>query len=77
MTEFNIVLIPIAYQWLIQDFPEVGTPTFGEGVVLAPTYDFATLSNKLHEIERIWTLGGGGGARPKFYYGDPPLHTLI
>ena len=22
-----------------------------------PTYDFATFSQKLHEIERIWTLG--------------------
>ena len=35
----------------------------------APTYDFAKISQKLHEIERIWT----GGARPKFYYVDPPL----
>ena len=26
---------------------------------------------KLHEIERIWAPGGG--ARPKFYYVDPPL----
>ena len=24
----------------------------------APTYDFAKLSQKLHEIERIWTRGG-------------------
>ena len=38
----------------------------------APTYDFAKFSQKLHEIERIWTPGGGG-ARPKFYYVDPPL----
>ena len=37
----------------------------------APTYDFAKFSQKLHEIERIWTRGGG--ARPKFYYVDPPL----
>ena len=37
----------------------------------APTYDFAKFSQKLHEIERIWTPGGG--ARPKFYYVDPPL----
>ena len=28
----------------------------------APTYDFAKFSQKLHEIERIWTPGGGGGA---------------
>ena len=24
----------------------------------APTYDFAKFSQKLHEIERIWTRGG-------------------
>ena len=36
----------------------------------APTYDFAKFSPKLHEIERIWAPGG---ARPKFYYVDPPL----
>ena len=38
----------------------------------APTYDFAKFPQKLHEIERIWTPGGEG-ARPKFYYVDPPL----
>ena len=38
-----------------------------------PTYDFAKISQKLHEIERIWTPKGGRGARPKFYYVDPPL----
>ena len=37
----------------------------------APTYNFAKISQKLHEIERIWTPRGG--ARPKFYYVDPPL----
>ena len=26
-----------------------------------PTCDFAKFSQKLHEIERIWTPGGGGG----------------
>ena len=25
----------------------------------APTYDFAKFSRKLHEIERIWSGGGG------------------
>ena len=29
----------------------------------APTYDFAKFSQKLHDIERIWTPRGGGGAR--------------
>ena len=41
----------------------------------APTYDFTKFSQKLHEIERIWTPGGG--ARPKFYYVDPPLKTVL
>ena len=55
-------------QWRIQDVPEEGAPTPQGG---APTYDFAIFSQKLHEIERIWAPGGG--ARPKFYYVDPPL----
>ena len=38
----------------------------------APTYDFAKFFQKPHEIERIWTPRGG--ARPKFYYVDPPLY---
>ena len=37
-----------------------------------PTYDFAKISQKLHEIERICTPRGRG-AGPKFYYVDPPL----
>ena len=36
-------------QWWIRNFPEVG----------APTYNIAKISQKLHEIERIW-IGGGG-----------------
>ena len=32
---------------------------------------FCQFSQKLHEIERIWTPTGG--ACPKFYYVDPPL----
>ena len=35
-------------QWRIQDFPKEG----------APTYDFVKISQKLHEIERIWTPRG-------------------
>ena len=33
------------------------------------------LSRKLHENEKHWNNGprGGGGARPKSYYVDPPL----
>ena len=41
----------------------------------APTYDFAKFSQKLHEIESIWTRGGA--ARPKFYYADPPLMIIM
>ena len=49
-TTFNII------QWRIKDFPKVGAPTlWGRG---APTYNFAKSSQKLYEIERIWTPGG-------------------
>ena len=46
--------IPNCTQWRIQNFPEVGTPTLLGGGGL-PTYFFAKISQKLHEIERIWT----------------------
>ena len=60
------------YQWRIQDFSEVGTPTLGGRG--APTYDFAKFSEKLHEIERIWTLGEGTHpSRPL----DPPLNIIV
>ena len=39
-------------------FPRGGSPTPQRGV---PTYDFVKVSQKLHEIERIWTPRGGGG----------------
>ena len=29
----------------------------------APTYNFAKFSQKLHEIERIWTPPGGGASK--------------
>ena len=47
-------------QWRIQDFPEEGAPTPRGGG--APTYEFAKFSQKMHEIERIWT--GGRPSRP-------------
>ena len=50
-------------QWRIQDFPEEG----------APTYDFAKFSQKLHEIERIWTPRGRFLA-PAL---DPPLIRYV
>ena len=53
----KVVLLSVADQ----EFPRRG----------APTYDFAKISPKLHEIERIWTPRVG--SRPKFYYVDPPL----
>ena len=40
----------------IQDSTDVGAPTLQE----APTYDFAKVFQKLHEIEKNWTGGGGG-----------------
>ena len=39
----------------------------------APTYDFAKFSQKLHEIERIWTRGGASLPPPL----DPPLERAI
>ena len=59
----NYIRVPITvtYQWRIQDFSKEGAPTPG-GV--APTYDFAKFSEKLHEIERIGTPGGGRPPRP-------------
>ena len=45
----------------MQDVAEVG----------APTYDFANISKKLHEIERIWTQGASL-APPS----DPPLDEI-
>ena len=42
-------------QWQIQDFPEVGRQPSGE----VPTYDFTKFSQKLDEIESIWTRGRG------------------
>ena len=48
----------------------MGAPTLQE----VPTYDFAKISQKLHEIKRIWIPGSeGGDASPKFYYVDPSL----
>ena len=57
-----------------QGFPRGGGANSPGGV---PTYDFAKFSQKLHEIERIWAPGGEGGARPKFYYVDPPLYDVV
>ena len=48
------------FQWWIQDFPEVGVPT----------YDFGKISQKLKEIERIWT-GGHASLEPT----PPPLRS--
>ena len=39
----------------------------------APTYDFAKFSQKLHEIERIWTPRGHASLAPPL---DPPLFKL-
>ena len=47
-------IIQLRFQWRIQDFPKEGAPTLGG----APTYNFAKFSQKLHEIERIWTPRG-------------------
>ena len=56
-------------------FPQGGAPTPRGG---APTYDFAKISQKLYEIERIWTPRGARvpcapplrSATAKFWDGD-------
>ena len=50
-------------------FPRGGGANSPGGV---PTYDFAKFSQKLHEIEKIWTPGRGGrvSLAPPL---DPPL----
>ena len=49
-------------------FPRGGRQTLQR----APSYDFGKFSQKLHEIERIWTPKGGGG-RPL----DPPMRKIL
>ena len=59
-------------QWRIQDFPEVGATTLQRG---PPTYDFANICQNCMKLKELGARGGGGGvARPKFYYLDPPLY---
>ena len=41
----------------------------------APTYDFAKFSQKLHEIERIWTPRGRGECVPRERL-DPPVKSM-
>ena len=60
------------FQWRIQDFPEEGAPTLRGGGGRQHTIlpNFPKNCMKLKEFE---PPGGRGGARPKFYYVDPPL----
>ena len=51
-----MILLVVDLQWRNQDFLEVVPRTLGGGGV--PTYDFTKFSQKLHEIERIWTPRG-------------------
>ena len=51
-------------------FPRGGDANSQGGV---STYDFARFSQKLHEIERIWTPEGGTPHAPPL---DPPLIIL-
>ena len=48
---------PHTYPSAVADpgFPQDGSTSPPRGV---PTYDFANFSQRLHEIERIWTGGG-------------------
>ena len=71
----------LKYIWLIATpsttvadpgFPRGGgANSLGGG---APTYDFAKISHKLHEIERIWTPGGHASLALPLYL---PLYDYI
>ena len=43
----------------------------------APLYDFAKISQKVHEIERIWTPPGGRGAGVPRAPSDPPVIGVL
>ena len=61
--EFRENQKPITFksnQGRIQDFPEVGVQTLRGGAKI----QFAKISQKLHEIERIWTPTGARPSRP-------------
>ena len=60
-----------AMQWRIQDFPEEGAPTpqGGRQHMILPIFPENCM--KLKEFGPP-----GGGARPKFYYVDPPLQWI-
>ena len=56
----------------------VADPGFspGGGANSQNCYYFSHFCRKLHENERIWTPGGGGGARPWRPPLDPPMNRL-
>ena len=54
-------------QWRIQNITEMGTPNLQRET----TYD----SKILHKIEKFWTVGGWGQARPKCHCIDLPLQS--
>ena len=59
LNRFPIYALKLLYSVADTGFPRGGGANSPGG---APTYDFAKFSQKLHEIERIWTPAGGGCA---------------
>ena len=61
-------------QWRIQDFDEEGAPTLREG-----GRQHTILPNFPKNCMKLKEFGPPGGARPKFYYVDPPLsyHAIL
>ena len=62
------------------------SPRWGANPPGAPTYDLTKFSQKLHEIERIWTPMGGVSLAPPFTsanlfwrlpFRNPFVHTLV
>ena len=62
------ILLPVADL----GFPRGGGANSPGG---APTYDFAKFSKNCMKLKEFGPPGGG--ARPKFYYVDTPLITII
>ena len=60
-------------QWRIQDFPEEGAPTPRGGTNIR----FCQIFPKTAWNWKNLDPGGGGGARPKFYYVDLPLISVV
>ena len=75
LSSFHFAYCYVYLHWLHNTVADPAFPRGGGANSPGGPNDFAKISQKLHEIERIWTPRGG--ARPKFYYVDPPLLNIV